>query len=268
MSGGSEDVDRLWTNSMPETYDRFLGPAVFVPHAIDLARRAATLGASRLLEVAAGTGLLTRALVEALPVARITATDLNEAMVLYASARVEEVGWRQADAMALPFDDESFDLVVCQFGVMFFPDKRAAFREVAQVLAPEGRFLFNTWDVLERNDFAAGLAAGMAKAFPEGAPTFLVRIPHGYSNVDEVSSDLAAAGFTVDEVTTVTLTGHADSSAQLATGFCQGTPLRLEIEKRGSLAEVTSVIADEISARLGAGPLAGDLTAHVITARR
>jgi SAM-dependent methyltransferase len=253
---------------MPEIYDRCLAPAVFLPHAIDLARRAATLGASRLLEVAAGTGILTRALAEALPAARITATDLNEAMVRYASSRVEGVGWRQADAMALPFDDESFDLVVCQFGVMFFPDKRAAFREVARVLAPGGRFLFNTWDVIERNDFAAAVAAGFAKAFPEGAPTFIVRIPHGYTDIEEVSSDLGAAGLHLDEVTTVTLTGHADSPAQLATGFCQGTPLRLEIEQRGSLAEVTRVVADEISTRLGAGPLAGDLTAHVVTARR
>jgi SAM-dependent methyltransferase len=264
----SEDVDRLWTGSMPETYDRYLGPAVFLPHAIDLARRAAALGASDVLEVAAGTGLLTRALAEALPAARITATDLSEAMVRYASSRIDGVAWRQADAMALPYDDESFDLVVCQFGVMFFPDKPAAFREVARVLAPGGRFLFNTWGVIERNDFAAALAAGIARAFPEGAPTFLVRIPHGYTDVDQVSSDLRAAGLHVDEVTMVTLTGHADSSAQLATGFCQGTPLRLEIEERGSLAEITRLVADELSARLGAGPLAGDLTAHVVTARR
>jgi SAM-dependent methyltransferase len=264
----TEDVDRRWTGSMPETYDRYLGPAIFLPHALDLAHRAATLSASRLLEVAAGTGLLTRALAEALPAARITATDLNEAMVRYASSRVDGVVWRQADAMALPFDDASFDLVVCQFGVMFFPDKRAAFREVARVLAPGGRFLFNTWDVIERNDFAAALAAGIARAFPEDAPTFLVRIPYGYADIDQVSSDLRAAGLHVDEVTMVTLTGHADSSTQLATGFCQGTPLRLEIEERGSLAAVTCLVAEEMSARLGAGALAGDLSAHVVTARR
>jgi SAM-dependent methyltransferase len=261
-------MDRLWTGSMPETYDRYLGPAIFRPHAFDLARRAGSLGASRLLEVAAGTGLLTRALTEALPAARITATDLNEAMVGYASSRVDGVAWRQADAMALPYDDEAFDLVVCQFGVMFFPDKRAAFREVARVLAPGGRFLFNTWDDIERNHFAAALAAGIARAFPDGAPTFLVRVPYGYADIEQVSSDLRAAGLHVDEVTTVTLTGHAGSSAQLATGFCQGTPLRMEIEERGSLAEVTRLVADEVTARLGEGPLAGDLTAHVVTARR
>ena len=263
----ADDRDRRWAGAMPETYDRCLGPAVFIPHALDLARRVAAARPLRILELAAGTGLATRALVEAAPNARITATDLNEAMVGYGAARVSGVEWRQADALALPFDREAFDLVTCQFGVMFFPDRPAAFREVRRVLTPGGRFVFNAWDTLERNDFAAFVAEALREVFAEGEPpTFLQRVPYGYHDPGAISSDVEAGGLFVDEVVTVALTGHADSPDQVATGFCQGTPLGMEIEQRAPLAEATRQVAALLAARLGPGPMTGALTAHVITA--
>src|SRR5712691_6526069 len=161
------DQDRLWAGSMPQAYDRWLAPAMFQPFAVDLARRAAGLAPRRVLEIAAGTALLTRELVSALPAAQVTATDLNAAMVEFGSRQVPRAAWRQADALGLPFDDQEFDLIVCQFGVMFFPDKPAAFREMRRVLAPGGRLLFSTWDAVQTHGFAAafGLAGHPA---PQG----------------------------------------------------------------------------------------------------
>jgi SAM-dependent methyltransferase len=269
----TDTADRAWTGSMPEIYDRCLASAVFAPHAADLAERAAAdrAGADRagaVLELAAGTGTLTRQLVRLLPEASITATDLNQAMADYGARRVPEASWRRADALALPFADDSFDLVACQFGVMFFPDKRAAFGEVARVLRPGGRFLLNSWDVLGRNEFAAALADAVDAVFPADPPTFLARIPHGYADPATAAADLRAAGLTPDGRSTVVLTGHAESAAQLATGFCQGTPLRMAIEARGDLRQATEAVAALMTARLGPGPVAGPLTAHVIRASR
>ena len=137
---------------MAETYERYLVPALFAPYAADLASRVAASRPDTILELAAGTGVLTHRLGRACHGARVTATDLNPAMVDYASARVTTATWQQADATDLPFEADSFDVVVCQFGVMFFPDKQQAFREVARVLKPGGRFVCNIWDVIERND--------------------------------------------------------------------------------------------------------------------
>jgi SAM-dependent methyltransferase len=253
---------------MPDIYDRCLGSAVFLPHAMELAERAAALGATRVLELAAGTGILTGRLVEMLPGARITATDLNPSMVEYGSSRGGGAVWRQADAQNLPFDDALFDLVVCQFGVMFFPDKQAAFADVARVLRPGGRLLFSTWDVIERNDFAAAVDAGAALAFPADSPTFLVRVPYGYHSIELVSSDVAVGGMRLDDITTVVLTGRAESAAQVATGFCYGTPLRMEIEERGDLDAAAQVVSAAATARLGQGSIVGALTAHLVMARR
>src|SRR5262249_49704927 len=150
-----KDTDKLFIGSMPALYDRHLGPFLFAPYARDVAARAAALAPRRLLETAAGTGIVTRALAQALPeTTTITATDLNQAMVDYAAAqtRAPNLTWGQADALALPFADGSFDAVVCQFGVMFFPDKRAGFREALRVLRPGGHFLFSVWDRIEENE--------------------------------------------------------------------------------------------------------------------
>jgi ubiquinone/menaquinone biosynthesis C-methylase UbiE len=179
---------------MPQAYDRWLAPSVFRPFAVDLARRAAKSAPGQLLEVAAGTGVLTHELIRAIPSARVTATDLNAAMVEFGSRRVPLAAWRQADALRLPFDDWQFDLVICQFGVMFFPDRPAAFREMRRVLAPGGRLLFSTWGAVETHGFAAALVAALAHAFPGDAPMFVVAVPHGYCDLGRVAADLAAGG--------------------------------------------------------------------------
>ena len=260
------DQDRLWAGSMPQAYDRWLAPAIFQPFAADLAQRAAGLAPRRVLEIAAGTGVLTRELVTALPAAQVTATDLNAAMVEFGSRQVPLAAWRQADALSLPFGDQQFDLIICQFGVMFFPDKPAAFREMRRVLAPGGRLLYSTWDAVRTHGFAAALVAGLAQVFPDDPPMFVVAVPHGYSDLGQATADLAAGGLECVSIMSVTLDGHAKSAADVAAGFCTGTPLRMAIEARADLAASTAAVADHMTARLGPGPVTAKMTAYVIGA--
>jgi SAM-dependent methyltransferase len=252
---------------MAEAYDAGLGPTLFAPFASDLAARAAALAPARVLEVAAGSGIATRALVQALPDAAFVATDLSPAMVELGSARVPGATWRTADALQLPFDDGAFDLVACQFGVMFFPDRPAGFAEMRRVLAPGGVLLCSTWGTVAEHDFGAALSVALARTFPHDPPMFL-RVPHGYHDVEQVRADVAGAGYATVDVRTVTLDGLAASTAAVARGFCTGSPLRVELQQRGDIDEVTARIAAEMTSVLGAGPVTGRMTAHVVTARR
>jgi ubiquinone/menaquinone biosynthesis C-methylase UbiE len=252
---------------MPDIYDRCLGAAVFRPFAVDLAHRVARCGPSTVLEIAAGTGIVTAELVAARPDVHVTATDLNPAMVEAGRIRVPGAEWRQADASGLPFPGGVFDVVVCQFGVMFFPDRPAAYTEFARVLRPSGVVLFNTWDAVDTHGFAQALLEGLGGAFPGDVPPFVAEVPHGYADPEAVARDLEEAGFEVDSIETVTLEGRATSASDVATGFCAGTPLRGQIEARGDLADTTRFVGAVMTARLGAGSVSASMRAHVVRAR-
>lgn len=221
------DADKVFAGSIPAVYDRFLVPLIFERFAADLAERAAALSPSAVLETAAGSGVVTRALAKRLPpTARYLVTDLNEAMLRYAAGLQEpdpRITWRRADALALPFGDASFDAVVCQFGVMFFPDKIAGYEEARRVLRPHGRFLFNVWDRIEANEFAHIVTAAAAAVFPDDPPRFLARTPHGYHDVAQIEADLRDAGFSSISITTVEETSRAPSPRHPAVAYCQGT---------------------------------------------
>jgi ubiquinone/menaquinone biosynthesis C-methylase UbiE len=218
------------------------------------------------LELAAGTGVLTRELLR-LAGAPVVATDLNTPMVAFGGSRVAGAQWREADASHLPFDDASFELVACQFGVMFFPDKPGAFAEARRVLSPDGAFLFSTWDRVETHVFAAALLAAVAAVFPTDPPTFVTEIPHGYHDVDAIRRDLRIAEFGAVTIEEVTCTGEATSVADVARGFCLGTPLRAALESRGDLAGAVASIEREMTQRLGSGPVTGTMRAYVVTAQ-
>ena len=251
---------------MPDAYERFLAPAVFQPFAVDLAGRASAHAPRRVLELAAGTGVLTRVLLDAVASADVVATDLNEAMVDFGRQRAPGAQWQQADAMALPFDAGEFDLIVCQFGVMFFPDRPAAFAEARRVLTTEGSLILNAWAAVDEHAFQAALVAGLERALPEDPPTFMVSVPHGCADVDRLVADLRAGGLACKTVASVRLEGRATSAADLAAGYCTGTPLRQAIEARADLEATITVVAREMEARLGSGAVSGRMTAHVIEA--
>lgn len=259
-------ADASWLEDMPARYDRLLGPALFQPFAEHLSRCAAVLEPRRILELAAGTGITTRALHAALPTSAITATDLNPAMVAWGARAVPGVDWTQADAQHLDFPADSFDLVVCQFGFMFFPDKPGAAREVARVLAPDGRLLLSVWAEIEASDFTVALMRAVTTVLDGDPPTFLTRVPHGYHDAITVRSDLAAGGLQTESIERVVLTGHAEAARALAEGFCLGTPLRFELQDRGSVEAIAEQVGEEMTRLLGDGPLEGRAAAYLITA--
>jgi len=267
-------LDRVFAGSIPGLYESHLVPLIFEPYAVDLANRLRSRPLARVLEVAAGTGVVTRALAATTPeTVSIVATDLNAAMLEHAksigtSRRVE---WRQADAMQLPFGDAEFDAVVCQFGAMFFTDRPKAFSEARRVLGPGGLFLFNVWDRLAVNEFADVAATALAAVFPDDPPRFLARTPHGYCDEHLIRRDLASAGFgATPRITTIAARSRAISAVVPAVAYCQGTPLRNEIEARdpARLEEATNAVAEAIAARFGRGPVDGKIQAHVVTVER
>jgi SAM-dependent methyltransferase len=204
------------------------------------------------------------------PDVEITATDLNQAMVDFAAAQpgADRVAWRQADAQALPFADDSFDAVLCQFGVMFFPDRVVAHRETRRILKPRGQFLFSVWDRIEENEFDHIVTDAVAALFPDNPPRFLARTPHGYYDVAVIEDELRAAGFSRITIETIARRSPAPSPQDAALGLCQGTPLRSEIEARAAerLEAVTNVAAAALAARFGTGAIDGKLQAHIVTA--
>ncbi|HEX4571191.1 MAG TPA: methyltransferase domain-containing protein [Dongiaceae bacterium] len=262
------ETDRQFAGSIPALYDRFMGPMLFQPYAEDLAARATALSPHRVLEVAAGTGIVTRALAAALPGAAITATDLNQAMLDYAATvlNAPHVTFRQADGQKLPFEAGSFDLVACQFGIMFFPDRVAGFREARRVLAPGGRYLFSVWADLGANDFVEVITEELEARFPEDPPRFMMRTPHGHHNIAHLSRDLATAGFGDVKVESLDKVSRSPSARDVAIGYCQGTPLSAEIAARGDLAAVTEALAEVLAERFGRGPVEGRIRAHVFSA--
>jgi SAM-dependent methyltransferase len=268
------ESDATFAGSIAAFYQQYLVPLIFEPYAADLARRLTDRPLRRVLEAAAGTGVVTRQLASALPErVTIVATDLNQAMLDQAAATgtSRPVEWRQADAAELPFPDQSFDAVVCQFGVMFFPNKTRAFAEVRRVLRAGGLFLFNVWDRIEENEFADVITAELATLYPADPPRFLARTPHGYADRAIIERDLSAAGFgRPAEFVTKTERSRAASPDIPARAYCQGTVLRNEIEARepGGLARATARAAEAIRRQFGRNAVEGKVQAHVVAVEK
>ena len=265
------DIDKVFAGRIPQFYDTYMVPLIFQPYARDMASRVASRHVSRVLEIAAGTGVLTRALAAELPEGvEIVATDLNQAMIDYAAGLeiARPVEWRQADAMALPFEDEAFDVVVCQFAMMFVPDKVKAYLEARRVLRPGGLFLFDVWDRIEENEFADVITTSLESIFPDNPPRFLARTPHGYYDVRVIERDLVRAGFSASPIIdTIAHRSRADSPDVPAIAYCQGTPLLNEIKERDAsrLDEATEVATRAIAAKFGEGKVDGKISAHIVS---
>jgi ubiquinone/menaquinone biosynthesis C-methylase UbiE len=267
-------TDKLFGGSIPEIYDRLLVPLIFESYARDLAERVAKFRPQDVLETAAGTGALTRAISSRLPAhARIVATDLNQPMLDRAATKQpcdDRITWQQADALALPFEDQRFDVVACQFGVMFFPDKVQGYREARRVLKPGGHFLFNAWDQIAENEFVGVVTQALAALFPQDPPDFVARTPYGYFDVERIREELTRAGFTMITVEARDDISRGPSPHDVAIAYCEGTPLRNEIEARdpSRIEEATQKVAEALAQRFGSGPVEGRIRAHVITTVR
>ncbi|MFO1170206.1 MAG: class I SAM-dependent methyltransferase [Hyphomicrobiaceae bacterium] len=264
--------DKVFAGSIPKIYDAYFVPLIFGGYAEDLASRVAALNPDTVLETAAGTGAVTRALATKLgPKARYTVTDLNPPMLEVAKASLTgdtRITWRQADALALPFGDDAFDAACCQFGVMFFPDRVKGYREARRVLKPGGRFVFNVWDRIEENEFANEVTNALAEVFAGDPPKFMARTPHGYHDDAVIRSELGTAGFSDITIERRTDVSHAPSARDAAIAYCQGSPLRNEIEARGPdmLERATELAAAAIAKRHGDGAVEGKIQAFVVSA--
>jgi SAM-dependent methyltransferase len=266
--------DKVFTGSIPKLYEEYLVPLIFLPYAADLAKRTALRSPDSVLEIAAGTGVVTRHLASVLAESvTIVATDLNQPMLDLASSvgTKRPVQWRQADAMQLPFKDKTFDAVVCQFGVMFFPEKPKAFSEARRVLKPGGALIFNVWDRVEENEFPHTITRALESLFPKDPPRFMARTPHGYHVIEVIRRDLENGGFVAaPRISTVAERSQAASPRIPAIAFCQGTPLRNEIEARDNsrLGEATDIAERAIAERFGQHAVDGKIQAHVVTVER
>jgi ubiquinone/menaquinone biosynthesis C-methylase UbiE len=260
-----------FVGNIPENYDNGLGPHILVDYAADLARRVAATKPARVLEIAAGTGIVTRMLRDALPVStHLVASDLNLPMLEIARQKFkagEKIDFQPADAMALPFDDGVFDAVACQFGVMFFPDKDKSYREVYRTLTPGGRYHFNVWDSFEVNPFARISHETIAGFFTQDPPGFY-KVPFGYHQMDSIKASLIAAGF--EEVTAhvLKIDKEIPKMQRFAEGLVLGNPVIEELRMRGTAdpEAVVAAVTTALHSAFGQDPAHMPLQAIVFSA--
>ncbi len=258
----------VFEHSAPALYDRYMGPLLFEPFANVIAERCALLKPARILETAAGTGIVTSAVHQALPKTEIVATDVNGAVLEFAGQRLrsECVTFERADAQDLPYAEASFDLVLCQFGAMFFPDKVRANREARRVLRKGGHYLLVTFDRLELNPIPRAASEAVAALFPADPPNYMNKGPFSYSDAALIERDLLAAGFTDIAVETLTLSCRV-SAHDAALGIVVGSPFRAEIERRDATA--LDRARDAVTGALQAWDgKEAPMSAHILTATK
>jgi len=260
-----------FTGAIPQLYEKYLGPLIFNEYAADLASRITIPAGGLLLETAAGTGMATRKLRDSIPQdVRIVATDINEDMLSVAKEKFdsnEGIEFKVANALSLPFDDDTFGAVVCQFSVMFFPDKLLALQEAARVLKPGGKFYFNIWDSFEHNHLIQTVNQTIAEILPENTPDFF-NVPYGYYEIDVIKNLLFEAGFTGIEISVLPRMSAAEEARDVAMGYVMGTPVRLQIEKysQNSLFKIVDEVEHAIGKKFGYKTIKAKMQALVFTA--
>jgi ubiquinone/menaquinone biosynthesis C-methylase UbiE len=267
-----KDQELRFTGSVPANYDRLMVPLIFQPYADEIARRASALRPTRILETACGTGVVTQALQEALPDAEIVATDLNQPMLDMAQKRLGSgrVRFQQADAQELPFEDSSFDLVVCQFGAMFFPDRVRGHSEARRVLRDGGHYVLAIWDRIERNPVSNASQESLIELFPENPPLFLLEGPFSYADPSAIERDLRAAGFSEIRIDTVEKRSRSPSAQHAAEALCYGTPMGVEVEDRepGTLDRAFATVEGKLRAMETDTGVDAPMSAHIVTATK
>jgi len=264
-----------FAGSIPENYHRILGPILFETYAKDMAARLTALrlpAGARVLETAAGSGIVTKSLLGVMPPqSQLLATDLSEPMLTLARGFVPadpRLTFSQADGCALPFKDREFDAIVCQYGVMFFPDKVKSMQEARRVLKPGGTYLFNVWDSLERNPIAAAVQTELDAMYPQNPPSFLRKMPFGWSDRAEIERVVMTGGFehvTLTDVAAVCVAADAEKAAR---AFVMGTPVAADLaERKADMEAVVSRVAGVLAGRFGKSPCRAVMSAVVVEAR-
>ena len=265
------DNNSAFIGDIPENYEKYLGPLIFREYAEDLASRVAIQAGGVLLEIAAGTGMATRQLRDAIdPDARIVVTDLNEDMLNVARTKFdkdENIEFQTADALNLPFEDASFDAVVCQFSVMFFPDKLLALQEAARVLKPGGLFYFNIWDSFEHNHLVRTVNKTVTECLPDNPPTFF-QVPYGYHDIDVVKDLLFEAGFGAIDISVLPRSSSATEARHVALGYVMGNPTCSHIQQTApeSLNDIVDTVEKAIGKEFGFTAISAKMQAIVFQA--
>ncbi len=267
-----DDNIAKFVGSIPDFYERGMGPVIFADFSADMAQRVKALDPKLVVETAAGTGILTRAMRDVLPGrTKIIATDLNPPMLEVAKrkfARGEPVVLQPADAVNLPFDDECCDLLVCQFGLMFFPDKEQSFRTAYRVLEDGGHYLVSVWDSHAFNPFGEVIHRVAGSFFPDDPPQFYA-VPFSYGAIDPIKAGLMAAGFSSVDVSVKRIEKTVADPELFARGTVFGNPMFDQIRGRGGDPEaVAQAILAELKAQFGTEPMVLQLQEIVFTARK
>jgi len=264
----SKDLERRFTDEVAERYDRLMVPLFFRPYAEELAGHAREFRPTRILETAAGTGILTEALVAAVPNAEITATDLQPMLDVAADRVGTNVQFIQADAEHLPFTSDTFDLVVCEFGAMFFPDKVRGHQEARRVLVAGGHYLLAIWDAIERNAITHAAQQALIEALPDDPPMFMRDGPFGYHDPKKIRRDLKEAGFERVGIETVQLRSRSPSAKDAGAALFYGSPMGVEVQQRSpeKVERVAQAVCDALKPFEGENGLDAAMSAHIIIA--
>lgn len=265
------DSNSAFIGDIPRNYEKYLGPLIFREYAEDLASRVSIPPGGVLLEIAAGTGMATRQLRDAIGSdTRIVVTDLNEDMLNVAKTKFnkdENIEFQTADALNLPFEDSSYDAVVCQFSVMFFPDKLLALQEAARVLKPGGLFYFNIWDSFEHNHLVRTVNKVLTECLPDNPPTFF-QVPYGYHNIDVIKDFLFQAGFGTIDISVLPRTSLATEARHVALGYVMGNPTCSHIQQTApeSLTNIVDIVETAIGEEFGFTAISAKMQAIVFQA--
>lgn len=261
-----------FTGSIPEKYDKYLAHPLLEYYADDMVERFIKFNPKSILEVACGTGLVTQKILDVLPNAQIVATDLNSDMLDYARKKLNadhKLEWKVADAMQLPFDDESFDAVICQFGIMFFPDKLKAMREAYRLLKQDGIFMFDTWDSIEENPVVKIVDRILRDSFKENPPDFYT-VPFSFYNKEEIQRLSREAGFKSVSIEYVNHMAESESADYVVTGLIEGNPVLLQIQERNPnmIPILKEKLKEAITEKFGDKPVRADSQAIICMCRK
>jgi ubiquinone/menaquinone biosynthesis C-methylase UbiE len=263
--------------SAPELYERYLVPAITALWATDLVERAAPRSGERVLDLACGTGIVARLAAARMGAGRIVGMDVNAGMLAVArslsadAARLIE--WQEGSALALPFPDEVFDLIFCQLGLQFFPDKPVALGEMRRVLVPTGRVALSVFTAIEHTPATNALANALDRHLGAGA-SHTKRSEHVLSDREELRELVTAAGFGTVAIETVTQTIRFPSAGEYVRLQLSATPLSALLDgmdsrqQRETLAAITSDLAASLHMESDTAELTYPQEAYVLLARK